>query len=113
MAVSSECIQVEKIDDDAFIPGSSHGPAPQMESHETLCLLNAGDRDAHVEIMVYITDREPVGPFRYTVPARRTRHLRFNEFTDPDRLPRDPAFASVIPADVPIVVQPPRLATRQ
>ena len=47
---------------EVYIPGKSHGPAPQMESHETLCLLNAGDRDAHVEIMVYFTGREPVGP---------------------------------------------------
>src|SRR3569833_2419845 len=98
---------------EGYIPGSSHGPAPQMERHETLCLLNAGDRDAHVEIMVYFTDREPVGPYRYTVPARRTRHLRFNEFTDPERLPHDTDFASVITADVPIVVQHTRLDTRQ
>src|SRR3569832_2300534 len=84
---------------EGYIPGKSHGPAPQMESHETLCLLNAGDRDAHVEIMVYFTDRAPVGPYRYTVPARRTRHLRFNEFTAPERLPRDTDFASVISAD--------------
>src|SRR3569832_1462398 len=95
------------------IPGTSHGPAPQMESHETLCQLNAGDRDAHVEIMVYFTAREPVGPNRYTVPARRPRHLRFYEFTDPARLPRVTAFASVITADVPIVVQHTRLDTRQ
>src|SRR3569833_4063375 len=98
---------------EGYIPGKSHGPAPQMESHETLCLLNAGDRDAHVEIMVYFTDREPVGPYRYTVPARRTRHQRFNEFTDTERLPRDTDFASVITADVPIVVQHTRLDTRQ
>lgn len=29
---------------EGYIPGASHGPAPQMESHETPCLLNAGDR---------------------------------------------------------------------
>src|SRR3569832_1571008 len=90
---------------EGYIPGTSHAPAPQMESHETLCLHNAGDRDAHVEIMVYITDREPEGPYRYTVPARRTRHLRCNYFTDPERLPRDSDFASFITADVPFVVQ--------
>lgn len=63
--------------------------------------------------MIYFTDREPVGPYRYTVPARRTRHLRFNEFSDPERLPRDTDFASVIAADVAIVVQHTRLDTRQ
>src|SRR3569623_3847214 len=86
---------------EGYIPGTSHGPAPQMERHETLCLLTAGDRDAHVEIMDYITDRAPVGPYRYTVPARRTRHLRFNEFTAPERHPRDTAYASDITAAEP------------
>src|SRR3569833_633526 len=86
------------------IPGTSHGPAPQMESHATLSLLNAGDRDANDQIMDYYTAREPVGPYRFTVPARRTRHLRFNDFTDPERLPRDTDFACVITAYVPIVV---------
>src|SRR3569832_1883875 len=73
---------------EGYIPGKSHGPAPQMESHETLCLLNAGDRDAHVEIMVYFTDREPVGPYRYTVPARRTRRRRGGGGAGPGRRPR-------------------------
>src|SRR3569832_2514740 len=79
---------------DGYIPGKSHGPAPQMESHETLCLLNAGDRDAHVEIMVYFTDRAPVGPYRYTVPARRTRHRRGGGGAGPGRRPRGAGGAS-------------------
>src|SRR3569832_464471 len=98
---------------EGYIPGKSHGPAPQMESHETLCLLNAGDRDAHVEIMVYFTDREPVGPYRYTVPARRTRHQHNNKNTDPEHHPRNTKKTSVITADGPIVGQHTRLDTRQ
>ena len=33
---------------EGYIPASSHGPEPQMTSHETVCLLNSSDRDAHV-----------------------------------------------------------------
>jgi hypothetical protein len=33
---------------EAYIPPSSTGPHPQMTSHETICLLNAGDVDAQV-----------------------------------------------------------------
>ena len=98
---------------EGYIPGASHGPEPQMTSHETACLLNAGEREAQVRITLYFADRDPVGPYRITVPARRTRHLRFNELTDPAPVPRDTDYASVIESDVPIVVQHTRLDSRQ
>lgn len=84
-----------------------------MTSHETACLLNAGDEDAHVEVTLFFTDREPVGPYRVTVFARRTLHLRFNDLGDPAPVPRDTDYASVIRSDVPIVVQHTRLDSRQ
>lgn len=98
---------------EGYIPGWSHGPSPQMVSHEAVCILNAGDHDAHVTITVYFENREPAGPFRFTVGARRTRHLRFNEFEDPERIPVDTPYSSVIASDVPIVVQHTRLDSRQ
>lgn len=84
-----------------------------MLSHETACLLNAGDRDARVELTVFFADREPAGPYRVTVPARRTVHLRFNELEDPEPVPRGTDFATLIESDVPIVVQHTRLDSRQ
>ena len=98
---------------EGYIPGWSHGPEPQMLSHETACLLNASDQDAHVEIVIYFSNREPVGPYRVTVPARRTKHVRFNGLTDPEPIPVDTDYASVIESDVPIVVQHTRLDSRQ
>jgi hypothetical protein len=98
---------------EGYIPGTSHGPEPQMTSHETACLLNASDREAHVAITVFYADREPVGPYRVTVPPRRTLHVRFNDLTDPESIPRDTEYASVIESDVPIVVQHTRLDSRQ
>jgi hypothetical protein len=98
---------------EGYLPPSSHGPAPQMLSHETVCLLNTADRDAHVEITIFYADREPVGPYRVTVPARRTRHVRFNDLTDPEPIPCDTDYASVIESDVPIIVQHTRLDSRQ
>jgi hypothetical protein len=84
-----------------------------MTSHETACILNAGDRDAHVTITVFFADRDPAGPFRVTVPARRTNHLRFNDLHDPEPIPRGTDYASLIESDVPIVVQHTRLDSRQ
>lgn len=98
---------------EGYIPGRSNGPAPELESHEACCILNAGDAPAHVELTVYYEDREPVGPYRATVPPRRTLHLRFNRLDDPEPIPRDTPYASVIESDVPIVVQHTRLDSRQ
>jgi hypothetical protein len=73
-----------------YIPSWNHGPEPQLTSYETACVLNPNDRDAHVSITVFFADREPAGPYRVTVPARRTRHVRFNQLDDPEAIRRTP-----------------------
>lgn len=98
---------------EGYIPPESTGPAPQMTSHETACILNMTDQEAQVTITVYFSDREPVGPYELTVPARRTRHVRFNELNDPEPIPKGTDYASVIRSNVPIVVQHTRLDSRQ
>ncbi len=98
---------------EGYIPGSSNGPEPAMTSHETICVLNTSDEEAQFEIMLYYTDREPVGPYRLTVGARRTRHVRFNDLIDPEPVPLDREFASTITSNVPVVVQHTRLDSRQ
>ena len=98
---------------EGYIPSWSHGPEPELESHETACLLNTSSEEAHLEITLYFAECEPVGPYRVTVPPRRTLHLRFNELSDPEPVPRDTDYASVIESDVPIVVQHSRLDSRQ
>lgn len=47
---------------EGYIPGWSHGPAPEMISHEAVCFLNTSDQEAHVQITIFHSDREPVGP---------------------------------------------------
>jgi hypothetical protein len=98
---------------EGYIPAGSTGPAPQMTSHETLCILNSGDQDANIEITIFFDDREPVGPYRLSVGAQRTSHVRFNELDEPEPIPADTDFASVIRSDRPVVVQHTRLDSRQ
>jgi hypothetical protein len=98
---------------EGYIPSWSNGPEPQFISHETACILNTSDQEAHVQITIYFSDRGPVGPYRLTVPARRTLHQRFNELKDPEPIPEDTDYASVIESDVPVVVQHTRLDSRQ
>jgi hypothetical protein len=97
---------------EGYIPSSSTGPA-EMTSHETLCFLNASDQDAQVVIVAYFSDREPAGPYRVTVLARRTLHLWLNDLEDPEPIPKDTDYATVIRSNVPVVVQHTRLDSRQ
>jgi hypothetical protein len=98
---------------EGYIPSESSFTDRALISHETACILNAGDRDAHVTIMIYFADRDPVGPYRVKVPARRTMHLRFNDLDDPQPIPRDTDYASVFESDVAIIVQHTRLDSRR
>jgi hypothetical protein len=98
---------------EGYIPAASSGQGRAFESHETACILNAGEREAHVRITLFFADREPVGPYRLNVAAKRTKHVRFNDLDDPAPVPRDTDYSSVIESDVPIVVQHTRLDSRQ
>ena len=98
---------------EGYIPGSGSGGGRAFESHETACMLNAGDRDANVTITLYFADRDPAGPYKLKVAAKRTKPVRFNDLNDPAPVPRDTDYSSVIESDVPIVVQHTRLDSRQ
>jgi hypothetical protein len=97
---------------EGYIPFESSFSDRALVSHETACILNAGDRDTKVAITIFFADREPIGPFRIMVEARRTLHLRFNDLDDPKQIPRDTDYASIFESDVPIVVQHTRLDSR-
>lgn len=97
---------------EGYIPSESAYSDRTLISHETACILNSGDRDAQVAITIFFADREPVGPYRVAVAARRTLHLRFNDLRDPQPVPRDTDYSSVFESDVPIIVQHTRLDSR-
>lgn len=98
---------------EGYIPAWSHGRKPEMTSHGALCILNAGNRSAEIEITIFHHDREPTGPYRLQVAARRTRHVRLNDLKDPEPIPRGVEFSSFIRASEPVVVQYTRLDSRQ
>jgi len=98
---------------EGYIPSQSSFSDRALLSHETACILNAGRSDAHVAITIYFANRDPAGPYRVTVAAGRTLHLRFNDLDDPQPIPRDTDYASVFESDVPIIVQHTRLDSRR
>jgi len=97
---------------EGYIPSQSSFSDRTLISHETACILNASDQEAHVNITIFFADREPIGPYRVTVAARRTLHLRFNDLKQPAAVPRDTDYSSVFESDVPIIVQHTRLDSR-
>jgi hypothetical protein len=98
---------------EGYIPSESKFSDRALVSHETACILNAGDHDATVALTIYFADRAPVGPYKISVGARRTLHLRFNDLDDPQPIPRDTDYASVFESDVPIIIQHTRLDSRR
>lgn len=98
---------------DGYIPPESTGPAPEMTSHDSVCIVNAGAKDATVEVFVFFCHSEPLGPFIMRVPARRAHHQRINDLGDPPAVPHGVDYSMVLRSDAPIVVQHTRLDSRQ
>ncbi|APA85169.1 sensory rhodopsin transducer [Paraburkholderia sprentiae WSM5005] len=98
---------------EGYLPQYSTGDGPDLISHEAACILNAGDEDAHIELTIFFGDRDPAGPYHFTVPAKRTLHMRFNDLNEPETIPTGTEYASLFESDVPVVVQHTRLDSRQ
>jgi hypothetical protein len=98
---------------DGWIPATSTGPAPDMISHESACMLNANTETAQVEMMIFFADREPAGPYLMEIPGRRVLHQKFNDLTNPEPVPLATDYSVLITSSVPIVVQHTRLDSRQ
>ena len=81
---------------EGYIPSGSFSEARNLTSHELFCVLNTGDADAHLEVLLFFSDRDPVGPYRLKVPSRRSVHFRFNDLKDPEPVPFDTPYASLI-----------------
>ena len=62
---------------EGYIPSWSNGPEPQFTSHETACILNAGNTPANIEITIFFADKEPVGPYKVTVPPPQNKAFAF------------------------------------
>lgn len=98
---------------EGYIPGDSVDPNNHaLLSHEAACLLNLTDEDADIAITIFFEDRQPAGPYRLRLKSRRTLHLRFNDLKDPEPVPRDTSYASLIESTVPVIVQHTRLDSR-
>ena len=57
-------------------PAGNH---PDFAGHEALMITNITDKDAHIRLEIYFTDREPDKDITMTLKARRTCCLRLDK----------------------------------
>ncbi|MBD2845622.1 hypothetical protein IDH44_10515 [Paenibacillus sp. IB182496] len=96
---------------DGYIPEISSGV---LESHESICVLNAGREDALLTITIFYEDRDPLEEIAVFVPARRTKHIRTKELQAGGvAIPHGVPYAIEVVSDVPVVVQYSRLDATQ
>jgi hypothetical protein len=69
------------------IPVESTGSEPENTSRDEFCFLNAGPEEAQVEITLFYSDRDPVGPYSLKI-------LPTKSATDPDQRPDQSGGAS-------------------
>jgi hypothetical protein len=97
---------------DAYIPEQSRG---DLVSHESICVLNTGERSAHLSMSFYFEDRAPIKDVGVVVPAERSVHIRTDvpEQLDGAEIPRGVPYAIRVASDVPVCVQHSRLDSSQ
>lgn len=96
---------------DGYIPPESSG---SLESHESICVLNTGNKDAELEITIFFEDREPLEHIEAVVPGRRTKHIRTASLqANGQTIPAGVPYAITVSSTVPIIVQYSRLDTTQ
>ncbi|SDN88103.1 sensory rhodopsin transducer [Alkalicoccus daliensis] len=97
---------------DGFIPPDSSG---EMESHESICVLNCGETASRLTINAYFEDREPIEQFTYKVDAKRTKHIRTTWLKNEqeETIPKGVPYALEVISDVPVIIQYSRLDSTQ
>jgi hypothetical protein len=97
---------------DCFYNSKSNGLFP---SHEAICVINPGKRDAEIDITLYFEDREPVAGFKAVCKAERTNHIRMDMLVsiNGEKVPQDVPYAVKVVSNTEIIVQYSRMDTSQ
>lgn len=96
---------------DGYIPPKSSG---ELESHESICVLNCNEATANLSISIYFEDRDPLENIAESVGGKRTRHIRTSGLQkDGEHIPAGVPYAIKVESDQPIIVQYSRLDTTQ
>lgn len=100
---------------DGYRPPLKKGGDKNYEGHECIMILNCNDKDAHINIDVFFTDRDPVLGIKHTVPAQRISAFRSDDksvFGDLE-LAVNMQYSLRITSDVEVIVQYGRMDVNQ
>jgi len=97
---------------DGYWPTVSNGLFP---SHEAICVLNPGKKDANIEITLYFEDRDKIDGFRAICKAERTNHIRMDKIKNVNGIsvPQGVPYAMMVTSDTEVIVQYSRMDTTQ
>ncbi|HHW47292.1 MAG TPA: hypothetical protein GXX14_01580 [Clostridiaceae bacterium] len=97
---------------DGYWPAVSNGLFP---SHEAICVLNPGKKDANIEITLYFEDRDKMDGFKAVCKAERTNHIRMDKIKNEkgESVPQGVPYAMMVTSDTEIIVQYSRMDTTQ
>ena len=84
-------------------------------SHEAICVVNTGDKDAEIDLTLYFEDQDPIKGFKAVCGAERTNHIRLDKIVDANgnHIPMGKPYAIWAVSSVPVVMQYSRLDTTQ
>jgi len=103
---------------DGYIPQTTDGGSNNLSgyiSHECVCILNSGSKDARIELSIYFEDAEPKFVEGIVVPAQRSCHLRMDQLQTDGQpvIERATPYSLIVNSSEPVVVQMSRLDTTQ
>ncbi|WP_433619548.1 sensory rhodopsin transducer [Paenibacillus cellulositrophicus] len=103
--------QLQWIIPDGYIPPTSSG---QLESHESICVLNLSGEEVTVTVNAFFEDREPLLGMAATVGGQRTHHIRTAHLNVEGKyIPKGVPYAMEVTGSAPIFVQYSRLDSTQ
>lgn len=97
---------------DGYLPPKSSN---DMESHESVCILNLNKDAANIVLKFFFENRPPMGGFQVKCQGLRTNHIRIDKLKNhnEEEVPKGTPYALKIESDKPVFVQLSRLDSTQ
>ena len=97
---------------DGFMSDTQKG---NYVSHEAVCVLNIGEKDANIKLTIFFEDKEPLEGFTAVCKSRRTNHIRLDRIVNDkgEKIPKEVPYSVLVESDTEIVVQHSRMDVSQ
>lgn len=92
---------------DWYFPDTYLNDTSDGISHEAVCVLNIGEKDATISMKFFFEQREPMEGFTAVCKANRTNHIRFDRLKNGrgEAVPQCVPYSVWVHSDVPVFCQ--------